>query len=184
MGAAASFYLLAKPSAMRKIYEETVPNDFDKAVRILTNDVKLSFDAFFKGQLLIALILAAMDGIFLYFVGIPYAFLLGLVGGLLDIIPYFGAAAALVIMVITALFSAPRKVVVVIIGFFVIQQIENNIISPKISGDSVKLNPAAVILSVYLGSYGGFWGILLAVPLVGAFVRIFCRLLRAAIKKG
>lgn len=168
---------------MRNIYEETVPKDFDRAVKILINDVKQPFDAFFKGQLLIALILAAMDGIFLYFVGIPYAFLLGLAGGLLDIIPYFGAAAALALMVITAFFAAPQKVLVVIIGFFVIQQIENNIISPKISGSSVKLNPAIVLLSVYLGSYGGFWGILLAVPLVGAFVKISYRLLHAAVKK-
>lgn len=181
VGAAAAFYMLSDMQGIKKACMEFIPRELRAAVFLLSDDVKTAFDSFFRGQLLVAGILALLEGTYFYILKIPYAWALGLIGGLLDIIPYIGALAALAVSLLVTLVSVPEKLVWVLAGFLVIQQIENNILSPKIAGDSSSLHPASVILILYAGSFGGFWGILLSVPLACVFKKILQRLLQALI---
>ncbi len=181
VGAAASFYIITDIKKVKSIFAEFVPDKLKPSFHILIDDTASSFNAFFRGQIVIAFILFLLEGTLLFALGIPYAWLLGLMGGLLDIIPYAGAFAAIIIMCAVTLVSAPKKILFVLIGFFIIQQLENNVISPKVSSDSLSIHPAAVILTLYVGSFGGFWGILLAVPLACVFRKITQRLLQALI---
>ncbi len=179
VGAMSAFYILADKN-IKNVFYEIIPRELRSSFYILADDTKSAFNSFFRGQILVAAILALMEGLFLAMLKIPYAWALGAIGGLLDIIPYVGAVAALILSVLVTWISMPKKVLLVVIGFLVIQQIENNIISPRIAGGS-ELHPALVILILYVGSFGGFWGILLAVPLACVLKKIVQRLLESII---
>lgn len=134
------------------------------------------FGNYVYGALLDALCVGVVVSIGLALFRVPYAVLMGMALGLLNIIPYFGAiiggiGIALVTLLTTNIYTA----VGVIIYIIVIQQIDANIIQPRVVGGSVGLRPIYVLLSITLfGGLFGFWGVLLAPPLM-AIVQMFVR---------
>lgn len=179
VGAAAAFYILAGQEEIADNLKELIPVELKPSFKILLDDIKASLDSFFKGQMLIAFILFLIDSVFLYVLKVPYAFGLGAIAAILDIIPYVGATVGIGIILAITLISCPDKLLLVAIGLIVIQQIENNIISPKISADTMRLHPSVTVLVLYLGAAGGFWGILLAVPLSSIFCKILKRFIQS-----
>ncbi len=134
------------------------------------------FYNYFYGALLDALVVGVVTSVGLAIFGIPYAVLLGLMLGLLNMIPYFGAIIGGIGIVLIALltngFYAALGVAIYII---VVQQLDANIIQPRVVGGSVGLRPIYVLLAITLfGGLFGFWGILLGVPLM-AVVQMFVR---------
>ena len=107
---------------------------------------------------------------------VPYAILLGMILGLMNLIPYFGAIIGCVIIAFIALLTNGLPTAVgVTIYIIVAQQVDANIIQPRIVGDSVGLRPFYVLLSITLfGGLFGFWGILLGPPLM-AVVQMIVR---------
>lgn len=134
------------------------------------------FGNYVYGALLDALCVGVVVSIGLALFRVPYAVLMGMTLGLLNIIPYFGAiiggiGIALVTLLTTNIYTA----IGVIIYVIVIQQIDANIIQPRVVGGSVGLRPIYVLLSITLfGGLFGFWGILLAPPMM-AIVQMFVR---------
>lgn len=181
IGAVAAFYILTDKKEIVDSLKEFIPLDLKPSFKILIDDIKASLDSFFKGQFLIALILFVIDAVFLYAAGVPYAAGLGAIAAILDIIPYVGATVGIGIIMAVCFVSCPDKLILVIIGLLIIQQIENNIISPKISSDTMELHPSVIVLVLYIGAFGGFWGILLALPLSSIFCKIFKRLIQSII---
>ena len=179
VGAIAAFYVLAGKGEIKEGVGELIPLDLKPSFKVLFDDVKASLDSFFKGQLIIALILFIIDTLFLYAMGIEYSVGLGLIAAILDIIPYAGAFIGAVIILTVTFVTSPEKVIIVLIGLLVIQQIENNIISPKISSDTLSIHPSVTILVLYLGAFGGFWGILLSVPLASILGKICKRIIQS-----
>lgn len=179
VGFVAAFYILCDRKGVKNAFKEFIPLKLMAPVRVICDDVKSSFDSFFKGQLLIAVILFVIDAVFLYMMKVPYSLGLAFIAAILDIVPYAGAIIAMGIISIVTLLSAPGKIFVVVIGLLIIQQIENHIITPKVSSENLKLHPAITVLALYLGAYGGFWGILLAIPLVCVFKKLFLRVIQS-----
>lgn len=134
------------------------------------------FGNYFYGALVDALCVGVVVSIGLALFRIPYAVLLGMVLGLMNIIPYFGAiiggaGIALVTLLTTNIYTTIGVIVFVVI----VQQLDANILQPRVVGNSVGLRPIYVLLSITL--FGGlfkFWGILLAPPLM-AMVQMFVR---------
>lgn len=178
---AAAFYILCDMKNVKEALKEFIPLKLVAPLRVISDDVKSSFDSFFTGQLLIAAILFVIDGIFLYAVKIPYSWGLAFIAAVLDIIPYAGATVAIGIIILITIISAKEKLLVVVTGLLLIQQLENNYITPKISSETLAIHPAVTVLALYTGAYGGFWGILLAIPLVCVFKRLFIRFIQAII---
>ena len=130
-----------------------------------TNDI---FFKFLVSQLLDAIVVGVLTSIALSIMGIKYSVLLGFMIGLFNMIPYFGAIIAVIIaIVITFLTGGLSQAVWMTIVVIILQQIDANIINPKIVGDSLKISPLLVILAVTLGgAYFGVLGMFLAVPIV------------------
>ena len=134
------------------------------------------FYRYFYGAFLDALLVGVVVSVGLTIFQVPYAVLLGMTVGLLNMIPYFGAiiggaGVALVTLLATNIYTALG----VAIYLVVVQQIDANIIQPRVVGDSVGLRPIYVLLSVTLfGGLLGFWGVFLAPPLM-AIVQLFVR---------
>ena len=134
------------------------------------------FHKYFYGAFLDSLCVGVVVSIGLLIFRVPYAILLGMALGLLNLIPYFGAiigcaAIALVALLTNGFYTALGVTIYII----VIQQLDANILQPRVVGDSVGLRPFYVLLSITLfGGLFGFWGILLAPPLM-AIIQMFVR---------
>ena len=134
------------------------------------------FINYFYGALLDALCVGVVVSIGLAIFRVPYAVLLGMSLGLLNMIPYFGAIIGSIgIALVTLLTSNIYTAIGVVIYIVVVQQIDANIIQPRVVGGSVGLRPIYVLLSITLfGGLFGFWGIFLGPPLM-AIVQMFVR---------
>ena len=106
---------------------------------------------------------------------VKYAALLGVMIGLFNMIPYFGAIIATVIAIlITIVTGGLSQAIWMGISVIIVQQIDANIINPKILGNSLELSKIVIILAVTLGqAYFGIWGMFLAVPVVAVFKIFF-----------
>ena len=131
------------------------------------------FFKFISGQIIDGIIVGILVTIGMSVIGVKYAVLLGFMIGLFNIIPYFGAIVAVAISVlITLITGGVSQTLIMAIVVIILQQIDSNIINPKIIGNSLEISPLLVIFSVTVG--GAYWGVLgmfLAVP-VAAVLKI------------
>jgi len=127
------------------------------------------------GVVTVVMILCVLNSVGLMIVGLQYAIMFGILSALMNLIPYFGTLiGAAIPLSYTLLSGSPEKALGVIILFAIIQFIENNILTPNITGGSVQINPFFTILGIVLG--GMIWGIpgmLVAIPLLGTIKIIF-----------
>jgi len=138
--------------------------------------------AFFRGQLIIAFIQGALFAVGFSVVGLKYGFVLGLVLGFLNVIPYLGSILGLGTGLPLALFQPGggwALVIAVLVVFTIVQMIEGYVLTPKIMGDRTGLHPLAIIVAVFFwgSALQGILGMILAIPLT-AFLAVFWRLVR------
>lgn len=126
------------------------------------------FFKFLASQLLDGLIVGTLTSIAMSILGVKYAVLLGFMIGLFNLIPYLGAIVAVAIaVIITALTGGISQAIWMAIVVIILQQIDSNIINPRITGSNLNISPILVIFSVTLfGAYFGIIGMFLAVPIV------------------
>lgn len=131
------------------------------------------FFKFISSQLLDAVIVGILVTIAMSIIGVKYAVLLGFMIGLFNIIPYFGAIVAVIISIlITIITGGLSQAIIMAIVVIILQQIDSNIINPKIIGNSLEISPLLVIFAVTVGgAYFGVLGMFLAVP-VAAVLKI------------
>jgi predicted PurR-regulated permease PerM len=139
-------------------------------------------EAFFRGQLLIGLIMGALLALGFTLVGLKFALFVGLLIGVLNIVPYLGSIIGLGVALPLAFFQADggwKLLALVVLVKVVVQAIEGWVLTPKIMGHQTGLHPVAIIVAVFFWgtAFGGVLGMLLAVPLT-AFVVTAWRLAR------
>lgn len=126
------------------------------------------FFKFLTSQVLDAILVGILVSIAMSILGVKYSVLLGFMIGLFNLIPYFGAIVAVIIAVlITILTGGFGKALLMAIVVIILQQIDANIINPKIVGDSLEISQLLVIFAVTIGgAYFGILGMFLTVPVV------------------
>ena len=126
------------------------------------------FFKFLASQFLDAIVVGILTTIAMWIMGVKYAPLLGFMIGLFNMIPYFGAIIAVIIAtIITFITGGLSQAIWMVIVVTILQQIDANIINPKIVGDSLKISPILVILAVTIGgAYFGVIGMFLGVPVI------------------
>jgi predicted PurR-regulated permease PerM len=150
-----------------------VPKDRRPQAIAIMHDVSEVIGAFIRGQLLDCLIVGSMIGVWLMITGVPFALVIAVVAGVLNLIPYVGAIAGFIPSVLLALaYNGWQNALLVAVGFAVIQQIDGDFIVPRIMKSNVKLSPVIIILSIIgFGSLFGILGAFVAVP-IAAIVRV------------
>lgn len=130
-----------------------------------TNEI---FFNFISGQLIDAIIVGVITSVAMMIMQVKYATLLGFLIGLFNLIPFFGAIVAVAIAIfITLCTGGLGKAIWLAVVVIILQQIDANIINPKIIGDKLQISPILVIFSVTLvGAYFGVLGMFLAVPII------------------
>ncbi len=126
------------------------------------------FFHFLSSQFLDAIVVSILTSIAMSLLGVKYAVLLGVMIGIFNLIPYVGAIIAVVIAaLITLLTGGLAQAIWMLVVVTILQQIDANVINPKIVGNSLKISPILVILAVTLGgAYFGILGMFLAVPVI------------------
>ncbi len=147
--------------------------------RAVGNEIYKTVGGYVSGNLLISLIAGGLTAIVLAVMGVPYAIALGLIVGILDLIPLAGATiAAIIVGAVAFLHSIPAGIVVIVF-FIVYQQVENHVLQPVVYGRTVQLSPLAVLISVLIGAeLAGVLGALAAIPVAGSLQVVFLDWLR------
>lgn len=138
---------------------------FDKSNHILLD--------FIYCQILDGIIIGILAAIAMSIIGVKYSVLLGFFIGLFNIIPYFGAIMAIGISIFITLFTGGiNQAIIMAITVIILQQIDSNIINPKILGEGLKISPILVIFAVTIGGeFFGIIGMFLAVP-IAAIIKV------------
>jgi predicted PurR-regulated permease PerM len=138
-------------------------------------EIHLILTNFIQGQLLTAIIIGTLEMIGLSLVKVKYPLILGLIGGIANIIPYFGPVIGAIPAVAVAIIDSPLKVIWVVVVFVIIQQIDNAFISPKIIEGKLGLHPVSTILAVLIGGeFFGILGMLVSVPIM-AIIKVLLK---------
>lgn len=145
-------------------------------VGVIINQIKTLIQRYLVGLLIEVAIISAMYSVGLLILGIEYAIILGIIGALLNLIPYLGSviAASLPMLIAIATKLSPWFALLVLALYIFIQFIDNNFIVPKIVASKVKINAFASIVAVII--FGVLWGIsgmLVAIPLTAITKLIF-----------
>jgi predicted PurR-regulated permease PerM len=162
------FMLLEGPGWVDRFYGMLRPES-QLRWRAVGRDIYRTVGGYVTGNLLISLIAGAATTVVLLIVGVPYAVALGLVVGILDLIPLAGATIAAIIVGIVAFLHTIVAGIVVVVFFVIYQQVENHLLQPVVYGRTVQLSPLAVLISVLIGAeLAGVLGALAAIPVAGS----------------
>ncbi len=165
------FYILHDESQVKDGVLRALPRQLRGDVQCVARLIDDVLSAYIRGQLILVLFVGGMATIALFIIGTDFALVLGIIAGLFEILPYVGPILGAIPAVLVALLSDPISAIWVAGAFFVIQQVENLILVPRISGESVQLHPAVVMVVLVMGNeLAGFLGMLIAVP-VAAIIR-------------
>ena len=164
-----AFYILVDAPNLHRAAHRMLPSAHREEMLYLFRQIGRTVGGFIRGQLLVALIVGVFSSITLWVLNLPFWLIVGMMAGLLNIIPFIGPWVGGVLGVSTALVvGEPVKALWVGLAFLLIQQVDNHLISPLVLRVAVHLSPATIVLSLLAGgSLGGVFGVLIAVPFTG-----------------
>ncbi len=173
------FLLLFYKTLMINFLHESFAEENSTQVSEVLGETKTAIQSYMVGLLLEALVVAVLNSTALLIIGVPYAILLGVIGALLNMLPYIGGIIAIALPVLMAAvtmdgFSAP---VAIVAAYGAIQFIDNHFLVPFLVSSRVKINAFFSIVVVLLG--GALWGVsgmFLSIPFVAILKIIFDRL--------
>jgi predicted PurR-regulated permease PerM len=185
----ASFYLVKDVDRLIRNIDSLAPPGYSDDFVRLRQKITDVWHAFLRGQLLLALILTIATAIVFASIGVPYAWVMGLLAGIMAFVPNIGPIVSAVPPILLAFFQGSLFLpidnlwfaIIVAGAYILIQLIYNNVLVPRILGQSLNLHPLVVMIAAIVGGFmGGLVGLLLAVPIL-ATLRIIthyaiCRL--------
>jgi predicted PurR-regulated permease PerM len=179
----ASFYLLFDWRRIAPSIGQLVPAEYAYDARRLVGALAPIWNAFLRGQVTLAIVMGLANGLAMAALGVRYAVVLGLIGGVLEFIPIVGPLILGVTAVVIALFQpdnwlglAPVPFALVVLGAAILlQQLENNFLVPRILGGNLGLNPVFILVgAVIAADLAGIVGLMLSAPVL-ATLRLFGR---------
>lgn len=181
-----TFYLLRDWDIVIKGMRNLLPRRAEPTVVNIAQECDSVLSAFFRGQLLVMISLGIIYSLGLSIIGLQIGVMIGLLSGLMCVVPYLGFIVGIVSASIAAFvqFGTFYSVFLVWIVFLIGQGIESTLLTPNLVGDRIGLHPVAVIFSILAGgSLFGFFGVLLALP-VAAVIMVLVRYLNQRYRKS
>ncbi len=160
-----TFYLLLERENLDRLIAQFFAGREEK-VKLITKRIEEKLGSWLRGQLVLSLIVGSAAYFVLFFLDVPYALPLGILAGILEVVPVIGPIISSIPAILIGYTVSPVLALFVAIAFFIIQQLENHLIVPQVMKKAVGLNPLIVILAVSIGGkLLGIAGALLAVPI-------------------
>lgn len=178
IGAIVSIYLLIDKENMcagvKKVVYAILPEKGAEKVILITHKSNETFGKFLSGKILDSAIIGILAYIVLKICNMPYSLLISVVIGITNIIPFFGPFIGAVPSFIIILFVSPEKALWFLLIVFILQQVDGNIIGPKILGESIGISAFWILFSIMVaGEMLGFVGMIIGVPLFAVIYSLF-----------
>lgn len=162
-----SFYLLIERKNLNKYLLILFGEGEEQKAEALINKVEKVLGGWVRGELTLMVIIGTMTYLGLRLLGIDYALPLAIMAGILEVVPNIGPTVSAIPAILVGLISSPVMALAVTALYFLIQQMENSLIVPKVMQQVAGVNPLVTILSLAIGfQLGGISGAILAVPIV------------------
>jgi len=171
------FCLLYYRNKFHDFIIQMVPKGSEKKAAHMLGEINLVTQKYMTGVFIVVIILSIVHSVVFSFIGLDYPIFFGVTAALFNFIPYFGTLIGAILPVLYALLAMQGTdyVLWILIYFFIIQFVENNILTPNITGGYVHLNPFVTILSLIIGSMiWGVAGMFIIMPFM-AMVKIACQ---------
>jgi predicted PurR-regulated permease PerM len=179
-----AYYWLTERAAIKRGILRLVPAAKTRQVNATWLQIEAKLGRWVRGQLLIMLALGLLAGLAFALLGLPNPLLLGVLAGLCEIIPMVGPFLAFLPALLVALTIDPTHALLLIPVAIIIQQLEGNVLVPRIMSHAVGVSPLTVILGILIGSLlGGPAGAFLAVPVAAALQVILNDTLRPTLEE-
>jgi predicted PurR-regulated permease PerM len=172
-----TYYALLEFDNIKVWFLKLVPVEYQEAVEAKVSLINVLVAGFIRGQLIVAVLLGILYAIGFSFIGIDMAIGIGMVAGMLGIIPYVGSAVALALAAGLCLlqYGVDLHLLFVVGWYALIQTLEGLLLTPRIVGRSVGIHPVAVIVGLLIGGdLLGFLGLIIAVPAT-AIAQVFAK---------
>ena len=174
-----SIYILVEKDRFKKLLSKLLkvfaPPAIGAGIADIFSRLNKYFRLYIHTQTIDGIILGTMATLLLFGLGSPYALVLGIMLGIVNYVPYFGSIFGTLIAVVVVFLTQGITMGIVAAGsLIVIQQIDANIIQPRLMGDSFSLSPLLIIISISVGgAIAGVFGMLIAIPIVAVLKDIF-----------
>lgn len=160
-----AFYMTIDEDGMKKFVRSVAPLKYHPYLVQKLNRIQERMGAWLRGQLLLTLIISSLVSFALWALGVKYALLLGIIAGFMEFVPVVGPIVSAVPAIFFALTDSPFKGLAVLILYVVIQQLENNLIAPRVQSKAVGIHPLILIIMILIGiQVAGVPGVLFAIP--------------------
>ena len=170
-----TIFFLVRFGVYRRSILTVVPERHRGGVREVASELGYAVGGYIRGQLLIALFVGVMSYIGFLLIGIPLAHGLGFLAGLLNLVPFFGPILVAIPSVLIALTVGWPQAIGALVVLILVNQIDAHVLSPIIFSRTVEIDPATIILAIFLGTVlFGLLGAILAVP-AAVMARFFYR---------
>jgi len=164
-----TFYILADEGNIKKYISSLFAPEHREAGISVIHKIAAIIGSWFRGQMFLCISIFVIDFIGLTLLGVPYALILALISGILEIIPTVGPIISGATAALVALTISPWKALFVIIWYLAVQLLENVFLVPKIMQKAVGISPVIIILALFIGAkLMGIIGAILSVPLAAS----------------
>ncbi|MCA0354067.1 MAG: AI-2E family transporter [Chloroflexi bacterium] len=161
-----AFFLVSRANVASNFIKLMIPNRFQERLINVTNVIGRRLGRWVWAQLTVATFYAVCFGMGLWMLGVPYPVALGVIGGMLELIPYVGGFVATILTMLVAFTVQPMLAVWVLVLHLIVGNIEVHIIAPKVMGHAVETHPVITILALFSGiELLGIIGGVIAIPL-------------------
>ncbi len=157
------------------LFASFFPEQYQAHIKTMINEIHFVLKAYIHGQLLLSVLMAFVVFIGMWILDIPYPLVIGLLAGVVEMIPVIGPIIGAIPPILLGLLQGTGTMIQVIIFYVVVQQLDSHLVMPKLMGSIIEVHPVAIIAGVLIGgSLYGVIGMMIAVPTV-AVLQIFFR---------
>ena len=179
------FYFLVDSNYINKKFIEFFPPDYKEKAGNIVSTIAFKVGNYVRAQIVSMIAVGIMVMIALLLLGVDYPFLLGVISGILDLIPVLGPTVALAIIILVTAQLGWVKVVIAILLFLTIQQLSNYVVRPFLFGKFMKLHPLMIFFALFVAQqFLGVWGVILSPAIAATVCVLIDELYLVPINKG
>jgi predicted PurR-regulated permease PerM len=161
-----AFYMVVEEEKVKKYFTRLAPFEYQPYVGHLMKKMQRKMGEWLRGQLILAFVIGTVIFVGLSILGVPYALLLALMAGILEVVPYVGPVLSVIPALVIGFAQSPVIGLAVLLLYIIVQQLENHVLVPKIMQTVTGLNPIISILALLVGiKVAGLVGAILSIPL-------------------
>ncbi len=160
-----SFYLTLGKDGVEKFLVTVLPSAYEDQVLAIYTTVRRKIGRWLEGQIFLSLAMGVLVFFGLWLMGVKYSLTLGILAGVLELVPFVGPIFSGSMAILVSLTHSPGLALYVLILFILLQQLENHVLVPAVTRFTTSLNPIVVLIALLIGGKTfGFIGLILAVP--------------------